>query len=414
MKIGEFSRKYNVNTTTVRYYIERALLTPERKNNQYVFDEICMKEMEKIQLYKSYRLSLSEIELLFSLEKTYKAKDETAIQAIIDILSEKKRALEEERDSIDKVMEKLDESIRMWSSVRPETSREAVLGIPFYFIPYMTCPKCGRAFRLESVDISENLIIRGDLRCSCGYEANIEDGIIMCDGYMEDTPFKIFNNVDLVQSLTDEHSDNFRMLMDKTYIWMYQHISMVLKDKRFILAGPFTSNFVLRYCEDFGEDTLIIIVDPSLKKIKKMRKYMEDFDFRTVYIAGNVDNIPLKKGCVDIYIDDYSVTNSIFTYNKSIYSQVAPLLKRGGMAIGIFCDYTTAPKTLENFKKDHPDFIPSRMNLNTVRNDIISNGMKIEEVKFMGKTQESVKHFPRHVVDEQVKVMGYKAMKQRA
>ncbi len=202
--------------------------------------------------------------------------------------------------------------------------------------------------------------------------------------------------------------------MDKTYIWMYQHISMVLKDKRFILAGPFTSNFVLRYCEDFGEDTLIIIVDPSLKKIKKMRKYMEDFDFRTVYIAGNVDNIPLKKGCVDIYIDDYSVTNSIFTYNKSIYSQVAPLLKRGGMAIGIFCDYTTAPKTLENFKKDHPDFIPSRMNLNTVRNDIISNGMKIEEVKFMGKTRESVKHFPRHVVDEQVKVMGYKAMKQRA
>ena len=118
----------------------------------------------------------------------------------------------------------------------------------------------------------KTLIIRGDLRCSCGYEANIEDGIIMCDGYMEDTPFKIFNNVDLVQSLTDEHSDNFRMLMDKTYIWMYQHISMVLKDKRFILAGPFTSTFVLRYCEDFGEDTLIIIVDPSLKKNKEDEK----------------------------------------------------------------------------------------------------------------------------------------------
>ncbi len=33
MKIGEFSRKYNVNTTTVRYYIERALLTPERKKS---------------------------------------------------------------------------------------------------------------------------------------------------------------------------------------------------------------------------------------------------------------------------------------------------------------------------------------------------------------------------------------------
>lgn len=31
MKIGDFAKKYGLNITTVRYYVERALLTPERK-----------------------------------------------------------------------------------------------------------------------------------------------------------------------------------------------------------------------------------------------------------------------------------------------------------------------------------------------------------------------------------------------
>lgn len=69
MKIGDFAKKYGLNITTVRYYVERALLTPERKNNQYVFTPSCMEDMEKILKYKSFRFSLEEIELLFFLEK---------------------------------------------------------------------------------------------------------------------------------------------------------------------------------------------------------------------------------------------------------------------------------------------------------------------------------------------------------
>ena len=48
MKIGDFAKKYGLNITTVRYYVERALLTPERKNNQYVFTPSCMEDMEEI------------------------------------------------------------------------------------------------------------------------------------------------------------------------------------------------------------------------------------------------------------------------------------------------------------------------------------------------------------------------------
>ena len=90
MKIGDFARKYNLNITTVRYYVERSLLTPERKNNQYIFNESCMDDMDKILKYKYLRFTLEEIELLFFLEKTSKLRDYTILEIFSDLLIRKK------------------------------------------------------------------------------------------------------------------------------------------------------------------------------------------------------------------------------------------------------------------------------------------------------------------------------------
>ena len=411
MKIGEFSRKYGVNATTVRYYIDRALLTPERRNGQYVFNETCCEEMERIKRYKSYRFSLSDIELLFFLEKTSRSKDETVIKTITGMFEDKRRELENERTALGEIVEKLSEEIEERSSLGAEPAEEKTFGIPFHFIPYLVCPKCGRALRLESVDISDNLITKGSLRCGCGYEAVVRDGVIMCDGWTEDTPFKSFDTVDSVHSITDEYSDAMRMLVDRTYMWMYHHVPVHYYGTRFIMAGPFTSSFILKYCDKLGEDALIIVIDPSIKKIMKMRHYMDSFNLRTVYIASDIRNIPLKKGCVDLYIDDYSVSNSIFTYNESIYGYISPLMRKGSTAVGIFWDYTNAPETLKNYRRDHPDFITSMMSMKTIKSDLLKNGMKFAEVKSIGKTGGSDRHFPRHIMGEPVRVMGYMAKK---
>jgi hypothetical protein len=31
-----------MNVTAIRYYIDNALLTPQKKNNQYIFDQSCV------------------------------------------------------------------------------------------------------------------------------------------------------------------------------------------------------------------------------------------------------------------------------------------------------------------------------------------------------------------------------------
>ena len=58
MKIGAFAKKYGINPSAVRFYIDKALLTPKRENGQYVFDETNSEQMKKILKYKSYRFTL--------------------------------------------------------------------------------------------------------------------------------------------------------------------------------------------------------------------------------------------------------------------------------------------------------------------------------------------------------------------
>lgn len=143
-----------------------------------------------------------------------------------------------------------------------------------------------------------------------------------------------------------------------------------------------------------------------------MQSYMNDFDYQTVFIAGNIDEVPVRKECIDVYIDDFSSTNCIFTYNHSHYRHIAPLLKKRGVSAGIFTDYEKAPMSLENFKNDHPTFIPEKMKLGNIKNDISSSGMKFTESKLIGSTSGKEKQFNRQVGNERVPVMGFIAAKE--
>lgn len=413
MKIGEFAEKYGLNISTVRYYMDKALLTPGRRNNQYVFSRACMDDMEKILKYKEFGLSLEEIELLFFLEKTSNFKDDTVLDIMSQLLSGKRDQLTSERDKLSAAIERLDEELEKFSEAKRSDATAASYGFPFSFIPYLYCPDCRRPLSLESADISGGKILSGTLHCQCGYRASIEKGVILCEGAAEDTPFKSFKNMETVTGIIDQFSGCYRMLIARTYLWIYHQI-LEAKEPRNVMTGPFPFNFILRYCRRFSPSVTYVIVDPSLKKISKIQQYLEDCDSQTVFMAGNVSRLPLCRECIDIYIDDFSMTNSIFTYNRSLYSYIAPLIKKGGLAVGIFAGYNETPKSLNNFKADNPDFLPEKMNLGRIKADLEENAMTLTDRKIIGRTTGSEKHFYHNVPGEQITVLGYRAVKQQS
>ena len=93
--------------------------------------------------YKSFRFSLEEIELLFFLEKTTKFRDETVLGIFSRLLKQKQAELEKEEEKIHDTIGELKAEIRSFSQINYELDHSAN-GIPFTFLPYLTCQMCIR------------------------------------------------------------------------------------------------------------------------------------------------------------------------------------------------------------------------------------------------------------------------------
>jgi DNA-binding transcriptional MerR regulator len=408
MKIGTFAQKFNLNTSTIRFYIDNGLLTPTRKGGQYSFDKECVADMEKILKYKKYYFSLEEIQLLFFLEKASRFQDEIVLEVCADMMRNKRDSLIQERDKLAQCIDEIEKEIEQLQDFAPVDAAPA--GVPFLFIPYLYCPSCQVPLRLDSASLSKGNIQKGILSCECSYSATITDGIILCQDFSEDTPFRAFENVESVMAMKDQFSPTYRKLITKAYVWMYHRIMGSLNEGTFFMTGPFTFNFLLEYIGKLGKNNTYIIMDPSLKRIRKLKKYLSSRDFTFVFVVGKPENIPIKRETVDFYIDDYSTVNCLFTYNSFSTDKISPLLKKRAEIVGIFTSYKRAPKSLQNFKKDHPDFSPEKMTFAGLKHSW-KQSIKVTEAKNVGETTPGEKHFPYNAPGEVIEVCGYHAVK---
>lgn len=405
MKIGKFAKKFNTNISTVRYYIQNGLITPVKMGTQYEFDDECIADMGKIIEYKRYNFTLEEIQLLFFLAKASRFKDEVINEVYKDILQKKRKGLIDEQTRLTHSIEDIEKEIAAFSTIDHEEA--AVSGVPFLMMPFLYCPSCNVPLKLDAASLSNGSIQKGDLSCDCGYVATISDGIIFCREFAEETPFKAFENIESIMAMKDQFSPAYRMLISKAYIWMYNQMSGGLKESKYIMAGPFTFNFLLEYIEKLGKHHTYIIFDPSIKRIERFKRYLSSEDYNTVYIVGKAPHLPIKKAMVDIYIDDYSTTNCQFTYSTFSTNSLAPLMKHAGEVVGIFTSYTKGAKSLYNFKKNHPDFMPEKMTLSGLKYHWAAEGINIAGEKIMGSTTPNEVHFPQNVQGESIKVHGY-------
>ena len=96
MKTGAFAKKYGLKPSAVRFYIDKALLTPKLENGQYIFDHTCMDQMEKIIKYKNLKFTLEEIEIMLNYEHSGAVKDRAVVNTILANLEAKMIQLDSE------------------------------------------------------------------------------------------------------------------------------------------------------------------------------------------------------------------------------------------------------------------------------------------------------------------------------
>lgn len=71
----------------------------------------------------------------------------------------------------------------------PSSKEENLTGIPLSFVNLLYCPKCHIPLEMKDVAIKKVYIQTGSLTCTCGYEAAIEEGIIITANLYETSPY---------------------------------------------------------------------------------------------------------------------------------------------------------------------------------------------------------------------------------
>lgn len=329
MKIGEFSAQFGVTIDTIRYYIELGLIVPDKSNAFYDFDEQCVKDMRFICEYKKLGFTVNDINKLISLKRTLYTND-TRLQEYLSIqLLEKKQAIYSEIEELNKKLALITEKEESYKSSKTKPCR---LGVPLEFMNTMACPDCGLPLTFSDILIADSFIQSGKMNCSCGYCADIKDGIIYTPLNETEQSFELEEprwrdgHIGMAFAPLEGLTDELFTLVYKSYSWLYNKMlanNAANAVPKLIFTSENNSGRYLLYfllnrkskipIDDFA---VIIIYVSSEEIIKNMKHLIESFGIRlkVVFILGNTYKLPIQKKSINQFIDDFS---SFYYYTKN-------------------------------------------------------------------------------------------------
>lgn len=266
MKIGQFAKKYGINASAVRYYIDKTLITPKKENGQYIFNDMCIEQMDRIMRYKEYKFSLEEIELLSYYESTTNLKDKAVIDEIVQILHNKDDILRDEIKQLEDIRENLKGEISAYRTKAEDAESGKHLCIPIEALEILYCPVCGSKLALRDADIETEGISRGMLVCSCGYNAQVASGMIFCLGSSDETPFRAFENIDTVLAIMDDFcGTNYTFTYNKD---LFESIGSLIKAGGMVTGQFIDYSAAPKSLENFRLDHEDF--DPGMMKIQRI------------------------------------------------------------------------------------------------------------------------------------------------
>ncbi|BBE30953.1 methyltransferase [Tepiditoga spiralis] len=401
MKIGEFSKKFNVKRDTIRYYIETGLLLPEKIRNQYIFDESCIKDMKEIIELKNLKFTISGIQKIFSLKRMTNLTDISDIDFYLSFFENKKQELLKEKEKIEKALNIIEEKISYINTSLK--NKEKKIGIPLQFINYLVCPKCNKPLELNNATIKKNYIFTGELNCDCGYHAQINKGIIITP---EADTSEIPEYEKKGKTLLNMYDQSLLTLMEKGGIWIYKRLFNIgVKNKVIMEIGTGLGRFVKNSMVNMGKDTLYIATEKSLDSLKTLKNSLElaGSNANIVFIAGDYTKCPIKSESIDIVIDYFGTRNYLLKNSFYPVEKVSNFLKKDGIWIGTFTYYENHAKSLKNYAEKTRNLLL----FESIKNSFTKNSIKKLESSELGFSLKMGEIEKTHIPGDKLHVWAF-------
>ncbi|SHF12896.1 DNA-binding transcriptional regulator, MerR family [Modicisalibacter ilicicola DSM 19980] len=107
--IGELAKVFEVTPRTIRFYEQEGLLTPERRGRNRVYHEKDRVRLKLTLRGKRLGFSLAEIREVIQLYDRAPDGDERQLQRLLDILAEKRLAMQQQLEDIRVLQQELDD-----------------------------------------------------------------------------------------------------------------------------------------------------------------------------------------------------------------------------------------------------------------------------------------------------------------
>lgn len=397
MKIGTFAKKYNTNISTIRHYMDRGLLLPQKNGGQYDFTSRDCMEMELILELKSIGFHLVELERYINITRLYDRKDSALYSKLYDILAHKHNTMELEKQALEKKMMLVSKKILEIEQLQIKdfekiSAASPSSGVPLEFLPFMACPHCHNALNLDDAAIYDNSIHNGVLHCSCGYEGLIRNGIIFTgnmtflddqpeffDLYYGGNPFlKEFDS--MLFECIDQSSTQFLTSIYKAGLWVHDMLKTQDRSYSCVLFPDISTHFLYSYhTAPYLKNSLILITALTEQALIPMKKHLESLNtgLKIVYFVNQDGNLPLKNHSIDLMIDFLGTMNLSLFSRTPYLDLVSRYFKPESYIAGAAEYYDPRSVSLKNIQKLYKDSHPAALTLFMLKETLIRHHFEI-------------------------------------
>lgn len=372
MKIGAFAKQNMVTIDTIRYYIDMELLVPQKVNKQYEFDRQCQRDFDEIRFLKALGFTLTEIKDIFVVRHLGKMTPFEQDEYYKDIFREKVQETKAEIKRLSGKQSCLEAELRKLDAEKEQ--RAGRTGIRLDWLHHLACDKCGGSLVLQEATVEENMVISGKLRCSCGMEYSVRDGILFAyDGSGGGDP-----PPDVISYIQNTDTEYLNRIY-KTLEWNAQHIhSGNLAGKVLLELGSGSGFFLRRIYSDLPEGAVYVATDCDPGKLRFLKGILEKADEKKgiLFICCDFPRIPLKAASVDVLYDFSGTSNFSFEHKKFLPKLIERYLKPDSELLGSYIIF-------RNFSADSMIPVDFRSNF---RIDPIKR--QIEELGFIRQAED--------------------------
>lgn len=412
MKISEFAKRFGIGVITVRYYVSCGLLLPEIRNKQYRFDERCVKDMEMVLWLKRFDFSITEIQSILALMRLSNLTAADDVADLIRLLEQKDAELKGRLRQAELNIEALEQYIgsmkREQSEMLSQPSRQ---GVPIEMLPLVCCPDCQVPLSLRGADIQGGQVVRAELICGCGYQASIQNGILLTRG----GTISELDSPDLDRKFYKDLPVSWVTLFQRSFNWMLtQYKTMDLKGKVIMENHINCYFFLFSRLSELDTGAYYIFTDkyPEIVALFKELIERQNLGLKVLYIADSTFRYPLKKECVDFYVDYHSLNEySIFDSSRDLFHIMKPYLRPGANVLGSYFYFASNSPSKRKLLHEYPDCAPANFSFSHFLNAARECGLVCEQEEEIGSVTDwggQNRNFTYHVKNDPLYLYSYR------